>query len=150
MDEPDLKWWKNCYYFAGGDCPERLVLERVYLMPHLLDPMEIETIKQACENCTKRNQRYHTRVSRPLRVALIKDHGTPVEGDIVDVSQGGAYIKLKKWIAFARDEKLTLKIYHSEVNSEQSHSKITKVSALVKRTEPEKEKLAVSFLEEIT
>lgn len=149
MDEPDLKWWEKCYGSAGGQCPERSVLERVYLIPHLLDPMEIETIKQACENCTKRNQRYHTRVSRPLRVVLIKGHGTPVEGDIVDISQGGACIKLKKRIAFARDEKLTLEIYHSEVNSEQKRTRITKVSALVRRTEPEKEKLAVSFLEEI-
>jgi hypothetical protein len=149
MAESDLEWWKKCYEFAGDQCPEARLLERVYLIPQLLDPTEIETIKQACENCTKRNQRYHTRVRRPLSVALIKDHGTLVEGDIVDVSQGGAYIKLKKWIALAKYEKLLVEIYHSEVNSEQSRSRITRVSALVKRTEPEKEQLAVTFLEEI-
>jgi len=102
------EYWVHCPYAQSDECPQSDAIVRVYLFPQLLDPADIDSIKQTCKTCGKYldQKRKHPRIKRPLQIVLIKERQTAIKGNIVDVSEGGALIQLQTWADFKKDEKV--------------------------------------------
>ena len=145
------RYWGNCPYYENGDCPQPETIDRVFLFPQLLDPSEIEATKQICQDCGKYldQKRKYPRIKRPLQIILRRGQKTVIEGDIVDISEGGALIRLHHWADFYKDEEVVLEIYPSHVDSKKVSSSALKLAALVKRIDTERKRLAIIFLSKI-
>jgi hypothetical protein len=141
------EYWKNCPYYENGNCPQSESIDAAYLIPQLLDPADIDSIKQTCKTCGKYSdqKREYPRIKRPLQIVLTKEGQKAIKGNIVDLSEGGALIQLQTWADFRKDEKVLLEIYPSPASDKSSHES-TKVSGLIKRIEVEKRQLAIAFL----
>ena len=142
------EYWEDCPYAESDECPQSDAIVRVYLIPQLLDPADIDSIKQTCKTCGKYldQKRKHPRIKRPLQIVLIKEQQTAIKGNLVDVSEGGALVQLQTWADFKKDEKVLLEIYPSRRISDKSSHELTKVSGLIKRIEVERQQLAIVFL----
>ena len=58
-------------------------------------------------------------------------------------------VKLQNWVDFEENEKVTLKIYPSQIAGKKTSTSAFKVSAQVKRIKAQKKQLAIIFLSEI-
>ena len=145
------EYWENCSYFENGECPQAEAVSRAYLIPQLLDPSEMGVIKKLCRTCGKylNEKRKHPRVQRPFQINLQKGEGETIEGDIVNISEGGALIKLQSWADFHKNEEVILEIYPSRGASETVSTSRIRVSGVIGRIEDEKGQLAVIFSKEI-
>jgi len=141
------EYWVHCPYADSDECPQSDAIVRVSLIPQLLDPTDIDSIKKTCKTCGKYldQKRKYPRITRPLQVVLTKKGQKAIKGNIVDLSEGGALIQLQTWADFKKDEKVLLEIYPSPASDKSSHES-TKVSGLIKRIEVEKRQLAIAFL----
>ena len=45
------EYWVHCPYAQSDECPQSDAIVRVYLFPQLLDPADIDSIKQTCKTC---------------------------------------------------------------------------------------------------
>ena len=144
-------YWERCPYYESSDCPRSETIDRAYLIPQLLDTSEIEVIGQICRECGKYldDKRKDPRIRRPLQIALSQGHKTAIEGNIVNISDGGALIELKGWADLGENERVVLHIYPSHPVSDKSPTSVLKISAQVTRVDTERKQLAVSFLSEI-
>jgi hypothetical protein len=142
------EYWVHCPYADSDECPQSDAIVRVSLIPQLLDPTDIDSIKQTCKTCGKYSdqKREYPRIKRPLQIVLTKEGQKAIKGNIVDLSEGGALIQLQTWADFKKDEKVLLEIYPSHPASDNSSHESTKVSGLIKRIEVEKRQLAIVFL----
>ena len=145
------EYWEDCSCFENGQCPQPDAVARAYLIPQLLDPSEIGVIKKLCRTCGKylNEKRKHPRVKRSFQINLQKGNGKTIEGDVVNISEGGALIKLQNWADFEENEEVILEIYPSHGASETVSTSRIKVSGMIRRIEDEKDQLAVIFVKEI-
>ena len=145
------EYWENCPYSESRQCPEPDAIVRAYLIPQLLDPSEIEVIKKLCRTCGKylNEKRKHPRVIRPFQINLQKGNGKTIEGDVVNISEGGALIKLQNWADFEKNEKVILEIYPSHGASETVSTSRIKVSGMIGRIEDKEDQLVIIFVKEI-
>jgi hypothetical protein len=145
------EYWVHCPYADSDECPQSGAIVRVSLIPQLLDPTDIDSIKHTCKTCGKYldQKRKYPRIKRPLQIVLITEHQKAIKGNIVDLSEGGALIQLQKWADFKKDEKVLLEIYPSHPTLDKSSHELTKVSGLIKRIEPESKQLVMVFLQRI-
>ncbi|MFP3870160.1 MAG: PilZ domain-containing protein [Syntrophobacteria bacterium] len=144
-------YWENCPYYTSGKCPQPAAIDRAYLIPQLLAPSEVEAAKQICRACGKYldDKRKYPRIARPLQVILLRDPGAPLEGDVVNISEGGVLVRLQSWADFDDDEKVVLEIYPQHLPSENTSPSALKLSAQVKRKDAQRKQLAIVFLGEI-
>jgi len=142
------EYWVHCPYAESDECPQSDSIARAYLIPQLLDPADIDSIKQTCKACGKYldQKRKYPRIKRPLQVVLIKKEQTAIIGNIVDLSEGGALIQLQQWADFKKDEKVVLEISPTPQALDKSSHESTKVSGLIKRIEADRQQLAIVFL----
>jgi hypothetical protein len=142
------EYWVNCPYSDSNECPQFDAIVRVSLIPQLLAPTDIDSIKHTCKTCGKYldQKRKYPRIKRPLKIVLTKEGQAAIKGNIVDLSDGGALIQLQTWADFKKDEKVLLEIYSSHPASDNSSHESTKVSGLIKRIKSEKRQLAIAFL----
>jgi len=142
------EYWENCPYAESDECPQSDAIVRVCLIPQLLDPADIDSIEQTCKTCGKyldQKRKCH-RIKRPLQIVLIKEHQKAIKGNIVNLSEGGALIKLQTWADFKKDEEVLLEFHPSHTTLGKSSHQLTKVSGLIKRVEAERQQLAIVFL----
>jgi hypothetical protein len=141
--------FENCHYLSVGECPYKATIERVFLVPQLFDPSRIADAKRLCEKCGQIlvETRKAARVQRPLRVDITRrDQGEIFHGTILDVSSGGALVKLENSPNFHMDEILRLKIYSYEGVSDKSDTDATSVNGTVKRLAEDKNEIAIAFI----
>lgn len=145
------KYWEKCPYYESRNCPQPESIDRAYLIPQLLDTSEIEATEQICRECGKylEDKRKYPRIRRPLRITLLQGRETAIEGNIVNISHGGALIELKSWADIGKSERVVLNIYPSHPALEKSPTSVLKLSARVKRVDTERKQLAMIFLSEI-
>ena len=144
--------WEECQYYAAGNCPESLqiLIDRAYLLPQLLDSSQIEAAKEACQNCEKLERREAPRIEKPLSVVISKNGvNTISEGTIVNVSEGGALIKLEDWANFRKDQTIEFKICYADKSSDQANSIVLNGSAVVKRIARKNQELGIMFLDTV-
>ena len=143
--------WEECHYHKSGSCLQQSAIDRVHLIPQLLDPVDLEAAKATCQSCAKYldEKRKHFRLERPLQITLIKEDGTATEGSIVNLSEGGALVKLENCANLYKGERVDLEIYPSHKRKQQVPSNKIRVSSLIKRLETEKNRLVAIFLNEI-
>jgi len=126
-------------------------IERVLLIPQLLDLTQIIDAKRLCEKCGQIfvEKRKHVRVQRPLRVVITgRDQEESFHGTILDISSGGALVKLENLPNFHMEEIFSLKIYSYDGISDKSDTDAISVDGAVKRLADNKNEIAVVFLEE--
>jgi len=148
MEQPT---YEKCQYLSSGQCPYKSTIERALLIPQLLDPTQITDAKRLCQKCGQIfvESRKAVRVQRPLRVVITRrDQQESFHGTILDVSSGGALIKLENLPNFHMDEKLHLKIYSYSSVSDKSDNDAISVDGAVKRLAENKNEIAIFFLEE--
>ena len=147
MEEPA---YEKCQYFGSGQCPYKSTIERAFLIPQLLDSTQITDAKRLCEKCRQIlvEKRKAVRVKRPLRVVITKrDQEESFHGIILDVSSGGALVKLENLPNFHMDEILRLKIYSYNGVSDKSDTDAISVDGAVKRLAENKNEIAIVFVE---
>ena len=142
--------WDRCPFHASGECPQQLAIDRIALIPHLVPPLETEAARTVCEKCGQRlgEKRKHVRTKRPLQVALSKGDLPPIQGDIINISLGGALLKVRDWGRFTAGEKVRLTIYPPHSSSSKTPTWGIRLLGLIKRVEAKEGKLAIEFLEE--
>ena len=148
MEQPA---YETCDYLSNGQCPYKSTIERALLIPQLLDPTQIIDAKRLCEKCVQIfvEKRKDVRVKRPLRVVITKrDQEERFHGIILDVSSGGALVKLENLPNFDMDEILRLKIYSYNGVSDKSNTNAISVDGAVKRLAENKNEIAIVFVEE--
>ena len=148
MEQPT---YEKCQYLSSGQCPYRSTIERALLIPQLLDPAQIIDAKRLCEKCGQIivEKRKHVRVQRPLRVVITRrDQEESFHGTILDVSSGGALVKLENLPNFHMDEIFRLKIYPYGGVSDKSDTDEISVDGAVKRLAENKNEIAIVFVEE--
>ena len=144
-------YWDNCSYFEDGQCPQPDAIARAYLIPQLLDPSEIGVINKLCRTCGKylNEKRKHPRIKRSYRTILQRSNGNTIEGEIVNISEGGALIKLQNRADLDKNEEVILEIYPSQGASETVSTSTIMVTGMIERIEDEKHQIAVTFIKEI-
>ena len=148
MEQPT---YENCQYLSSGQCPYKSTIERVLLIPQLLDPTQIIDAKRLCEKCGQIfvERRKAIRVQRPLRVVVTKQgREESFHGTILDVNSSGALIKLENLPDVNMDEKLHLKIYSYSGVSDKSDIDAISVDGAVKRLAEHNNGIAIVFVEE--
>ena len=133
MEQPA---YETCEYLISGQCPYKSTIERALLIPQLLDPTQIIDAKRLCEKCGQIlvKRRKAVRVQRPLRVVITRrDQEESFHGTILDVSSGGALVKLENLPNFHMDEIFRLKIYSYSGVSDKSDTDAISVDGAVKR-----------------
>jgi hypothetical protein len=145
------EYWEDCPYSESSLCPQPDAVARAYLIPQLLDPSEIESTKKLCRTCGKYldEKRKHPRVKGPFRIIFYNSTGKTIKGDVVNISEGGALIKLHNRADFDKNEEVILEIYPSRGTSEAVSTSRIKVVGMIKRIADEKDQLAVIFVKEI-
>jgi hypothetical protein len=118
------------------------------LIPELLAPSEIEAARTVCEKCGRRlgEKRKHLRTKRPIKVILSKGDLPPIQGEITNISHGGAFLKLREWVPFTVGEKVRLQIH--PLHSSKTPAEAIRLLGLITRVEAEKRELALAFPEE--
>jgi hypothetical protein len=143
--------YEKCQYLSIGQCPYTTSIERVLLIPQLLDPTEITDAKRLCEKCRQIlvEKRQDVRVKRPLRVIITRrDPEESLHGTLLDVSTGSALVKLEDLSNFHMDEIFRLKIYSYGCVSDTSDTDAISVDGTVKRLAENKNEIAFVFIEE--
>jgi hypothetical protein len=143
--------WEKCHYFGSGRCPEQSTIDKVYLIPQLLELSEIEAATEICKQCEHYHEekRKYRRVSRPFRVLISnKDPNKSIEGTIVDVSINGALIKLDNWLSFDKDETVNLQLRINDKVENKVKSDIINLCGRVQRITREKQELAIVFMKD--
>jgi hypothetical protein len=148
MEQPT---YEKCQYLSKGQCPYKSTIERALLIPQLLDPTEIIDAKRLCEKCGQIfvEKRKHARVQRPMRVIITRqDQEESFHGTILNVSSGGALVKLKNLPNFHMEEILLLKIYSYTGVSDKSDNDAISVDGAVERLAENNNEVAIVFVEE--
>jgi hypothetical protein len=143
--------YEKCQYLSSGKCPYKSTIERALLIPQLLDPTEIIDAKRLCEKCGQifEEKRKHTRVQRPMRVIITReDHEERFHGTILNVSSGGALVKLENLPNFHMEEILRLKIYSYSDVSDKSDNDAIIIDGAVERLAENKNEVAIIFAKE--
>ena len=146
MKEPA---WEKCQYYSSGHCPKNQAIDKVYLIPQLLDPSEIEAARRICEHCEKCHdeKRKYQRIIRPFRVVVTnKEPKKNVEGTIIDVSINGALVRVDDWVNFAKDEMVDLQLYSTDKVSDPVKTNVIKLTGRIKRLTRDKQELAIMFI----
>jgi hypothetical protein len=142
--------YEKCQYFSNGQCPYKSTIERALLIPQLLDVAQIIAAKSLCKKCGQIlvERRRALRVQRPLRVVITRqDQEESFHGTILDVSSGGALVKLENSPNFQTDEILLLKIYSYSGVSVTSDNDAISVDGAVKRLADNKNEIGIVFIE---
>ena len=149
MDEAS---WEGCPYYAEGECPHSPLVDRTYLIPHLLSSAEVEEVKAICRKCGLYliEKRKYFRLKKPFRVVVTTDTGEDkFSGKIVNVSGVGALVTFKDWPDFVVDQKVEIEIYSRRKDSIDLDETVIKVTGEVKRIDEKDKQAAVMFLEEV-
>ena len=148
----DDAYWEKCPFYAEDECPKTSLVDRAYLIPHLLSPAEIGAVKEICKKCGLylNEKRKYIRLRKPFRVAVISDKtGTRLHGKIINVSGVGALIMPDNWSNFSLKQEVELEIYSRPRASKNSNETVIKVSGVIKRVNDKDKQVAVMFLEEL-
>jgi hypothetical protein len=100
------------------------------------------------KHMTNQEKRKYIRIKRLFRAQLSKDGMShPAEGNTVNVSQGGAYIRTKDWQSFKPNDKTTVTVYLPPIFSGQDGIIGLQGSARITRVDEDDEGVAVQFLQ---
>jgi hypothetical protein len=148
----DDAYWEKCPFYAEDECPQSSLVDRAYLIPHLLSSSEISEVKEVCKKCGLylHEKRKYVRLRKPFRVTVISDKsGTRLQGKIINVSGTGALIMPDSWYDFAVNQEIELEIYSRPKATEKKDEIFIKVSGVIKRVIDKDKQVAVMFLEEL-
>ena len=143
--------YEKCQYLRTGQCPYKSTIERALLIPQLLHLTQIIDAKRLCEKCGQIlvKRRKTVRVQRPLQVVITRgDQEEIFHGTILNISSGGALVKLDNLPNFHVDEIFRLKIRSSGRVSDKSNIDGISVDGAVKRLDTDKNEIAIFFVEE--
>lgn len=149
MDEAS---WEECPYYAEGECPQSSLVDRTYLIPHLLSSAEVEEVKAVCGKCGLylSEKRKYFRLKKPFRVVATTGAGADkFSGRIVNVSGVGALVTFEDWPDFVQDQEVEIEIYSRRQDSTDLDKTVIKVTGEVKRIDAKNKQAAVMFLEEV-
>ena len=148
----DDAYWERCPFYAEDECPKTSLVDRAYLIPHLLSSPEIGEVREICKKCGLylNEKRKYIRLRKPFRVAVISDKkGSRLQGKIINVSGVGALIMPDNWSDFPVNQEVELEIYSRPRASKNNDEIVIKVSGVIKRVNDKDKQVAVMFLEEL-
>ena len=148
----DDAYWEKCPYYAEDECPQSSLMNRAYLIPHLLGPSDIDEAKRVCKKCGLylEERRKYTRLKKRFNVVVSSERrDVRLPGEIVNVSGIGALIEFQDRSSFTLDQKVELEIYLRGMHAKEGDEVDIKVSGEIKRIEERDKHVAVMFLEEI-
>ena len=149
MDEAFLE---RCPYYVEDECPHSSLVDRTYLIPHLLSSAEVEEVEAICEKCGLylSEKRKYFRLKKPFRVLVTTGTGEDkFRGRMVNVSGVGTLVTFKDWPDVVVDQEVEIEIYSRRKDSRDLDETVIKVTGKVKRIDAENKQAAVMFLEEV-
>jgi hypothetical protein len=148
----DDAYWEKCPYYAEDKCPQSSLINRAYLIPHLLGPSDIDEAKRLCKMCGLylEERRKYTRLKKRFHVVVVSAKtDVRIHGEIVNVSGVGALLELQDWSNFTLNQQVDLEIYAHGMHAKEGDEVDVKVSGEIKRVDDRDKNVAVRFLEEI-
>jgi len=148
----DDAYWEKCPYYAEDECPQSSLMNRAYLIPHLLGSSDLHEAKRVCKKCGLylEERRKYPRLKKRFNVVVSSERrDVRLPGEIVNVSGIGALIEFQDRSSFTLDQKVELEIYLRGMHAKEGDEVDIKVSGEIKRIEERDKHVAVMFLEEI-
>ena len=148
----DEALWEGCPYYAEGECPQSSLVDKTYLIPHLLSSAEVEEVKAICEKCGLylSEKRKNFRLKKPFRVVVTTGTGEDkIKGRIVNVSGFGALVTFKDWPDFVVDQEVEIEIYSRRKDSSDLDETVIKFAGEVKRIDTKDKQASVMLLEQV-
>lgn len=107
----------SCHTFREGNCPYQKVMERVYLIPQLINPEELNEYQRQCLTCLQceHGRREMQRLPVSFLVNCKGDDLTRMGGKAFNLSTKGIAINTN--YPLRRGERFALEFVLSEVNS---------------------------------
>lgn len=149
MDEAS---WEGCPYYAEDKCPHSSIVDRTYLIPHLLSSTEVEEVKTICAKCGLylSEKRKYFRLKKAFEVVVTIGSGEEkFKGRITNVSGVGALVTFNDWPDVVVDQKVEMEIYSRRKDSRELDEAVIKVTGEIKRIDAEDRQAAVMFLEAV-
>jgi hypothetical protein len=148
----DEAFWEGCPYYAEDECPHSSLVDRTYLIPHLLSSTEVEEVKAICAKCglylIEKSKDF--RLKKPFEVVVTIGSGEDkFRGKIANVSGVGALVTFNDWPDVVVDQKVEIEIYSRRKDLRELDETVIKVTGEVKRIDAEDRQAAVMFLEAV-
>ncbi|MBW1982201.1 MAG: PilZ domain-containing protein [Deltaproteobacteria bacterium] len=143
--------WDSCRSYEERRCRQLETIDRIMLIPQLLDPAELEAAKRTCDECREylSEKRVHSRIKRLFTAVISIDQDTTVNGKVVNVSAGGALIETDSQTFVEAGDRIIVGIFVHASAFDPSAPPDVQLDCLVKRIDRQKNYLAVSFVSEI-
>lgn len=93
-------------------------------------------------------RRRHGRITRCCRVRVVTDNARIIDGNTVNISDGGALLSLSEWRDFREDDLIGIALFEIDGNSEQKSSAIAARMGVIRRVQKESGQIAVMFVED--
>ena len=91
-------------------------------------------------------RRRHRRITRCCRVKVVTDNARIIDGDTVNISDGGVLVSLSEWRDFREDDPIGIALFQSDGNGERKASAIAAKLGVIRRVEKESRRIAVRFV----
>jgi hypothetical protein len=93
-------------------------------------------------------RRRHRRITRCCRVKVVTDNARIMDGHTVNISDGGALVRLSEWRDFREDDLIGIALFQNDGNGERESSAIAAKLGVISRVEKELRRIAVMFTQD--
>jgi PilZ domain len=91
-------------------------------------------------------RRRHRRTTKCCPVKVVTDSARIIDGDTVNISDGGVLVSLNEWRDFREDDPIGIALFQSDGNGERKASAIAAKLGVIRRVEKESRRIAVMFV----
>jgi PilZ domain len=95
-------------------------------------------------------RRRHRRITRCCRVKVVTDSARIIDGETVNISDGGALVRLSERRDFREDDPIGIALFQNDGNGERKFSAIAARLGVIRRVEEESRRIAVMFIQDKT
>lgn len=97
-----------------------------------------------------RERRRHPRTAACYKVRIVTEHAKIIDGNTVNISDGGALIKLEEWCDFSANDLIGISIAKRDEKSQKKSFETITTLGVMRRTEEAPRRIAVMFVEDTT
>ena len=93
-------------------------------------------------------RRRHRRITRCCRVKVVTDNARIIDGNTVNISDGGALVSLSEWRDFREDDPIGIALFQNDSNGKRKPFAIAATLGVIRRVEKESRRIAVMFVQD--
>jgi hypothetical protein len=124
--------------------------DRERFAPRRVSSLERQSPGEASSNpgrCPNERRR-HPRTVACYKVRIVTDYAKVIDGNTVNISDGGALIKLQEWCDFSENDLIGISIAKRDEKSQEKSLETVTSLGVIRRTDEESHRIAVMFAED--